>query len=206
MRLRLLAFALALTCPSGLAVAQGDPKECASQKDDAKRLLCYDLIFKMTTETQPPGDTPGAWRMSTDVSKIDDSKSVFLSVEAEETVNCGWNRGGPITLLVRCKENTTALVFLTGCHMTSSTYNDNGHVTIRLDDEKAQTLRMEESTNNRSLGLWSGGRSIPVIKQMFGKKQMIARMRPFNENAFTVTFNISGLEEASKPLRNACGW
>jgi type VI secretion system protein VasI len=65
---------------------------------------------------------------------------------------------------------------------------------------------MEESTNNRSLGLWSGGRSIPVIKQMFGKKQMIARMRPFNENAFTVTFNISGLEEASKPLRNACGW
>jgi type VI secretion system protein VasI len=90
--------------------------------------------------------------------------------------------------------------------MTSSAYSDYDHIIYRLDDEKAQTINTNESTNNRSLGLWSGARSIPVIKRMFGKSTMIVRMTPFGENPFTATFNISGLEEAIVPLRQACKW
>jgi type VI secretion system protein VasI len=41
---------------------------------------------------------------------------------------------------------------------------------------------------------------------MFGKSTMIVRITPFGENPFTATFNISGLEEAIVPLRQACKW
>lgn len=39
-------------------------------------------------------------------------------------------------------------------------------------------------------------RTIPEIKRLFDGKTLIARMTPYSENPFTVTFNISGLEEA----------
>lgn len=35
---------------------------------------------------------------------------------------------------------------------------------------------------------------------------MIVRFTPFNESPVTAKFNITGLEEAIKPLRDSCGW
>lgn len=182
-----------------------DPQACARLKDDTRRLLCYDLIFKMEP-TAPEKTEKTAWTERIETSKIDDTKSVFLTVQSKEIIDCGWNNGQRIILRLRCLENTTALVISTGCHMTSSRYSDYGDVTYRLDTDKARTVGMQESTNNRSLGLWRGATAIPVIKQMFGKKQLIARMTPYGENSFTATFDISGTEKAVEPLRKACGW
>lgn len=64
----------------------------------------------------------------------------------------------------------------------------------------------DASTDNKALGLWSGGKAIPVVKQMLGKSTMITRMTPFSESPFTATFNISGLNRAIEPLRKACNW
>lgn len=40
----------------------------------------------------------------------------------------------------------------------------------RLDNNKAKTVSMQASTDNEALGLWRGGSSIPMIKNMFDKK------------------------------------
>lgn len=181
-------------------------EECISIENDLDRLACYDRESGRTPEKELIIPPSGNWQVSKETSKLTDQTSVFLTVESQEVVNCGWNRGERIRLWVRCVENTTALLFQTNCHMTSSDYSDYGEITYRLDSEKARTVQGNESTNNRSLGLWSGGRSIPIIKQMFGKSVMVVRMTPFGENPFTATFNISGLEEAIEPLRNACHW
>lgn len=135
-----------------------------------------------------------------------DRPNVFMYLESEETVDCGWNRGKKITLWIRCHENSTALILNTDCHMTSSEYTDYGEVIVRLDDTKATTLSMDSSTNNRSLGLWTGAKSIGPIKKMFGRKRMVVRATPYGENPFTATFQIAGTEEAIKPLRAACDW
>ncbi len=156
----------------------------------------------MSETAAPKGD----WQVRTEVSQLTDQTNVFLYVKSDETVNCGWNRSDKVTLWVRCVENKTAIIFQTGCHMTSSKYNNYGDVTYRVDGQKARTVGFTESTNNRSLGLWRGGRSIPEIKRLFGGKTLIARMTPYSENSFTATFNITGLEEAIGPLRKACHW
>lgn len=181
------------------------PVECAAIKNDLDRLACYDREVGRTPVAQAL-PSKGKWIVRSEKSVLDDREQVFLSVASDGPVNCGWNRNAPIDLMVRCMDNTTSLIISTGCHMTSSRYNDYGHVTYRLDSDQARTVEMNESTNNRSLGLWSGGRSIPVIKQMFGKSKMIVRMTPFGESPFTATFPIGGLEEVIAPLRKACNW
>lgn len=199
---RLLLVALTVGAAGAVAAA---PADCVKVDSDLDRLACYD---KESGRTSTPLQSPaaGKWRMETRTNALTDKTDVFLGVESEEVVNCGWNRGAKIMLQMRCMENTTSLVIATGCHMTSSQYNDYGDVTYRLDEEPARTVGMVESTNNRSLGLWNGGRSIPVIKQMLGKARMIVKMTPFSENPFTATFNISGLDASIEPLRQACGW
>lgn len=189
----------------GATAQTADGGGCLKVENDLDRLACYDRASGRapTIETTP---TASKWTVQKKTSALTDESSVYLSVPSNEVVDCGWNRGQEITLALRCMENKTALFFDTGCHMTSSDYTDYGDVTLRIDDTPAKTVGMEASTNNRALGLWSGGRSIPVIKQMIGAERLIVRMTPFSESPFTATFDIRGLEQEIGPLREACSW
>lgn len=197
-----LCLLLLIALPS-FALASG--QECISMPNDLDRLACYDREFGRSPAVTNI-ETVTEWNVRIETSKMTDETSVFMSLESKEEVSCGYSRGGAVTLVVRCLENTTSMIFSTDCHMTSSKYNDYGDVTYRLDDDPAKVKGFIESTNNRSLGLWSGGSSIPVIKSMFGKNSLLARMTPYSENPFTATFNISGIEAEIEPLRKACGW
>jgi type VI secretion system protein VasI len=181
-------------------------KACIAIKNDLDRLACYDAQSGRTPKVTISPATSGKWQVQTETSKINDRTNVYLSVESEESVDCGWNRGDRIRLHIYCRDNTTSLVLQTGCHMTSSKYNDYGTVDFRIDKEKARRLDMSESTNNRSLGLWSGGSSIPVIKAMLGKSTVVVRATPYGENPFTASFDIRGLNQAIPPVRKHCGW
>jgi type VI secretion system protein VasI len=205
---RTLAAALACAALSGVSAGAEEIADCLKVENDLDRLACYDRVSGRTpaTTTEPPAADKGAWIVQTEKSAMTDQTDVFATVFSEEVVNCGWNDGDRIQLTLRCMENTTSMIFGTGCHMTSSEYNNYGDVDLRVDEQQARTVGFQESTNNRSLGLWNGGRSIPEIKRLFGGKKLLARMTPFSENAFTATFDISGVEEAVKSLREACGW
>jgi len=134
-----------------------------------------------------------------------DQTNVYLTVTSDTPVHCTWG-GGTLTLTARCFENTTSLIISGDCHMTSSPYHDWGHVTYRLDDASPATWRMDAATNNRALGLWSGGQAIPQIRRMLGADTLRVRVRPYGQNAVETTFNIEGLDDLIGPLRRACHW
>ena len=187
-------------------MAKAADSDCIRVENDLERLACYDRDSGRAPEVTATPSAADDWFVQTSTSALTDEVSVMLSVFSEEAFDCSLRKAKQATMYVRCNENTTALVVHTGCHMTSSEYNNYGDVTYRLDEQRAKTVAMSESTNNMSLGLWSGGKSIPLIKSMFGKSRMIIRMTPFGDNPITVTFNISGLENAAVPLRKACNW
>jgi type VI secretion system protein VasI len=154
----------------------------------------------------PGVDALGKWRIRREKSIMSDRINVTVYVESNEIIDCGWNKGARITLVMQCEENTTRLYFATGCHMTSSEYDGYGVIQYRLDDDPPGSVKGDESTDKRALGLWRGKQSIPLIRKMLGKSSLAARMTPFGENPFIATFDIGGVDSAASVVRKECGW
>ena len=195
--------------PTILAVdiaAANDLSRCLTIDTDLDRLGCYDKEAGRapTVENSRPS---GRWGVRVEKSEFKDTTDVFMSVASEGPINCGRISGPAYAqLYIRCRENTTAVYLSTQCHLASSQYNSYGDVDIRIDEKATRTLSMDSSTSNDSLGFWSGGKAIPLIKSMLDGDVMLARFTPYGESAVTARFEISGISEAIKPLRESCGW
>lgn len=195
----LLAAALSIT--AGVACAA----DCTLIDDDTERLACYDKKSGRVADAAPtPKGENGNWKTEIEKSEFKDTTDVFLSISSEDHVYC---RGyEPVRLVARCLENTTSLIIATqSCHLTSG-HGGYGRVEYRIDDRKAKERSLTDSTDNRALGLWSGGRSIPVLKELIGSERLLLRFTPYNQSPVTARFDTAGLENAIKPLREACGW
>lgn len=178
---------------------------CVLVESDLDRLACYDKEAGRAPKVEALPVATGNWTVQKETSKLTDQDTVVVMLKSDETINCGWNRGKQISLVARCMEDKTVIYFGTDCHMASG-HGGYGEITYRIDTEKARKVEGDASTDNKALGLWSGGQAIPVLKQMIGKSQMVVRMTPFSESPFTATFDIRGLDSAIKPLRDACRW
>jgi type VI secretion system protein VasI len=203
----LLASFCVLAALGTPATAAGDPAECVFIDTDLDRLACYDRVAGRTT-TPKQADTPpegGAWVVQLDKSEFKDTTDVYLSLVSDDELSCGRYNRSKAVLMLRCMENTTALFISTNCHLTSG-HGGYGRVEYRIDDRKSVTRSFTDSTDNRALGLWSGGKSIPMIKQMLDGEVLLTRFTPFSESAVTARFQIKGLDTAIAPLREACNW
>ncbi len=147
--------------------------------------------------------TANAWGISNSKSKLTDQPTVVMSVKSNEALKCDY-KGGRARLALQCVENRTSLFIEVGCFVSDNEFW--GEVDYRIDKLPFKTLKFRESTDNESLGLWGGRRSIPIIKSMFGHNTLVARLTPYNEGQEIITFNIAGLEDRIKSLRTACGW
>lgn len=208
------SYKLVLTCvlmtvtaaASANSVVADDLSGCGEISSDLDRLACYDKVSGRTPAAQFQSPA-GKWGVRVDKSQFKDTTDVFMSIASDDPINCGRITGPAYAkLYLRCHENTTAIYISTQCHLTSSRYNDYGKVEVRIDDAPSRIISMDSSTSNDSLGLWSGGQAIPLIKSMIGKDIMLTRFTPYGESPVTARFQISGLEEAIKPLRESCGW
>ena len=185
----------------GFASASAD--RCLKIEESLDRLSCYDKELNRTLEptvTKGKGD----WVVSEDISNIDDSKSVVLYLSSNTNGSCGY-KNQKHDLMIRCKENTTSAYFIFGGCFMSDTRGGN-RVTYRIDAMKARTKRFGISNDNKALGLWSGGSSIPFVKSLLGRSKLIVRATPFSDSTVSAEYNISGLETAIQPLRKACHW
>lgn len=188
-----------------LAATSANAEVCREVENDLDRLACYDLESGRTPVAEVV-ETPvsSAWNVSVSTSEMTDQTTVVLSTTTEGSISCGFTPR-PAALILRCSENTTVLYISTSCQMTSN-LRGYGDVTYRFDDASAQTRGFTESSDSSALGLWNGGKSIPFIKKMFGKSTALFRFTPFGDSPTTARFDITGLEEAIAPLREACHW
>lgn len=186
------------------AVADKKVARCAAIDNDLDRLECFDTLAREAGLDSPDVSTSepaGEWRVRRETSKIDDSTNVYLGVFGSE-VSGRYGDSSTPTLAVRCKENTTAISVNWGQYISTQ----DPDVTWRIDDQPAHETKWSISTNYEAIGKWSGGASIPFVKKLFGHDELLMRITPHGENSVTTSFNISGLREAIKPLRQACHW
>lgn len=178
--------------------------DCSKIKNDAERLACFDSINKTKNDAKQE-ESKKNWKVVERHSKLDDSVSYILIAISDEKVDETEGLGGYGSIGIACSKNTTRILFQAGSQYLSDTGNYN-RVAYRLDKEKSDTISMDVSEDGDALGLWSGDVSIPLIKKMFGHEKIVVEITPYRETAVTMEFNIAGLEEEIKPLRQACNW
>ena len=180
-------------------------EECKTIIDNDERLACYDIaVGAIETETKQPLKK-GNWILKTDVSPLTDDKNVFLSLTSENVIPSRFGGSGKGRMWVRCMENTTS-IFVNFNEAFMSDHAGGGRVEYRLDKSPLSRAVFRESNDNKGLGLWSGNEAIPLIKRMLGHEKMVIRATPFSESSITLTFDISGFENAVSELRETCNW
>ena len=186
---------------------------CSKEKDDKKRLSCYDGLDKQINKQQPTKihkkeeknkEAPvepaskGKWDVSITTSEIDDSQKVILSLSSDNTIYSSYRTERP-SLYLRCAENKTEAYIAWGVFLGS----DNTKVLLRYDKEKAKTRRWGLSTDHKATFVRG---NIPFIKKLLKHKKLLLRVTPYSDSPVTATFDLRGLNEAIKPLRKACHW
>lgn len=191
---------LFLLATYSLAAAE-DAAKCAKIDNPDDRLNCFDSLYKEVTEPE----TKGAWKSSITTSPLDDTETVVLTLQSDDAIRGAYGNSGPADILIRCKENTTSVFLIFNDHFMSD-IQGLGRVDYRIDQQKPSSKRMNVSTDNKALGLWSGGTSIPWIKDLMSGSKLYVRATPFSESPVEANFTILGLDESIEPLRKACNW
>lgn len=158
----------------------------------------------LATPASAPTGT-GSWVVTEDKSAFDDSRTVVLSLDSIEPIRGQFGSPAPARIYLRCQENTTSL-FLVLNDLFLADIQGFGSVDYRIDDQKADSVRMANSTDNKALGLWDGGSAIPFIKKLEGGQNVVLRATPFNESPVEFSFDLTGLTPALIPLKEACKW
>jgi type VI secretion system protein VasI len=151
---------------------------------------------KPTTPTavaQAPKERVG-WQLRTDISPLDDSKSYFLSRDAEEPIGSGLMRGTP-TLMIRYKERELHIYVSFDSYLGS----DSTVVTLRLGQSAAKQEEWSLSTDGKAIFCPTDAREF--VDQLLQNDRLVIRLTPFGESPITVTFDLAGLSEAIQPMR-----
>jgi len=161
-------------------------------------------VLLMLQAPTTPRSATGRWVVKSDVSKMDDSKTVTLSLRASAPVS-GWpNKTVTPTLILRCKEGEVSAYVATGMAANVERGNLEGAtVLVRFDKEPAREMNTGQSTDREALFLRDAKE---LIEEMEGRQTMLFRFTPFNSAPQETSFVLEGLSVASKPLKEACGW
>lgn len=203
--MKAILMAVVLTLAAGnSANAQDD--DCRAVDNDLDRLACFDKASGRTP-TSEPGPSEGNWNVSIKTSDFEDTTDVYMSVESNDPVQCtAFGRHNTARLMIRCSENTTAVFIATDCHLASG-FQGYGDMDVRVDEKPSASISMDASTDNKALGLWRGGSSIPFVKdRLLGGSTLRVRFTPFSMSPVTAVFDISGIDASIAPLREQCSW
>jgi type VI secretion system protein VasI len=201
-----LFFVLLCLSSSLLADTNSDIARCAAETNGVKRLDCFDGLSKRLGLVSPTTTTSkvSKWDVRKDTSKIDDGINVTISLQADTSVS-GWpSKTFTPSLVLRCKEKKTEAYIVTGMAAQVEAGNYNGAtITLRFDKEPAKKYLTSEATDKEALFF---GQATSLIKKLMQHSTLLFEFVPFNSSPVMTTFDIQGLAEAVKPLREVCKW
>ena len=173
--------------------------ECATIEGDLDRLECYDQLAKKNNlfgqQKVPTNvDDVGKWRVSREINPLDDSETVTLILTADSGENY---LGKKVYLVVRCRSSEISMYIGWDNYLGREAY-----VTSRIGTEKAVKNKWSLSTDSQAT---FDNQPTSTIKAMLGNKKYIAQVTPYNESPVTAIFDITGIDNAVKPLIDVCG-
>lgn len=173
---------------------------CSAINGDLARLECFDSLAKSLGLSSPqsekvPTKNIGKWRVTSSKNPIDDSKTAVASLEATGD-RSKW--GKSISLILRCQSGKTEAYIAWGDYLGS----DSVAVLTRIGKSEAQSK--EWSISSDKTATFYHGDAIAFIENLAKEKNFVAQATPYNENPKTAIFDLTGIENAVRPVRSAC--
>jgi type VI secretion system protein VasI len=155
------------------------------------------------TKINTPLPFKGNWQVSTSKSEFDNSTTVLLSLDAENTVE-GWLTITLPTLVLMCRE-TELDVYVDVETQSNVEYGlyEKATVRVRFDNNQAFETIASESTDGEALFFQD---PYQMIISMLRSNEMVFGFTPFNANPAVTTFDLRGLENVIEPLKQSCNW
>lgn len=166
---------------------------CASIPDGVERLACFDNLA---------ANIAGSWRIATQTSPIDGSRSIYLNLEASGLTFDSARQPIRPTLWIRCQDNRTSLYVAWNSYLGTFAADVRYHVDSAPAGVESWVLADDKETT----GLWNDAAAIPFIKMLFGGEELVMEVTPYNDLALTGRFELAGVAQAVAPVREACGW
>lgn len=186
-------------------LAEAGPLECARIDTPTERLNCFDREFPRALSAPAPAAT-GTWRLTSAPSAVAKRTDHALSLASQGVIACRWTDPHPAQLRMRCIGNVTSVLLETGCYMTSSPALRHRDVSYQIDSGELRIARMTAGPDDRSLGFWTGEAAIPFIRDLLGATMLTVRVTPYSDDSVSAVFDLRGITEAIKPIRDECGW
>lgn len=184
---------------------------CAAIADSLARLTCFDKAFPASEmanmvagtadgdQEQAPATATTAWEVEATKSALDDSPTVTALLMPASSSGTGFG-DSTMALMLRCMENTTSVVLSTTMFMTS----ENVQVTVRLDDQPAETTSWGRSTNYKAVGLWSGAKAIPFVRNLASASRLVVRIQ--ERDRLDAEFELADVQSVAAQVASACNW
>jgi len=179
-------------------------RSCAQESSRLERLKCYDAVFQTSTSSVDDSELPELWHTveRQEAARPGDDMGLLMQETDDEVVISVPALGAtpPRPLLVMACEK---LITRFQLHMPTAV--DVSRVDIELSGNGGS---VEQQWRARDGGqVVSGGRGLPAIdtlRQLLGADQLTLRSDVAALDG--LRFDVSGLRDDIKPLRDACRW
>ncbi|MEM9469365.1 MAG: type VI secretion system-associated protein TagO [Pseudomonadota bacterium] len=141
----------------------------------------------------------GEWKTQKYRSEVDDSQNVIIQLDANAPFENDLGKSVMPSLFIRCQENKTDM----GVNFETFLGMDSMPVLHRIESDEAKTTQWMVTTNHLAVLAPS---PIKLIREMMHKERLLVKLTPHGANSVSTHFYINGLQNAIKPVQNACGW
>ena len=176
---------------------------CRAQTEADKRLACFDELARAVAEGEVlpnlPSSGTGQWEVSQELSPIDDSRNVYMRLEAEDE---GYAAKSRPALMVRCTEGEINVFISFDSRLSYG--DDKIEILSRFDQQPAKKNDWGLSTDRKAI-FTPHSAAFWAIKIERAQK-LFVRLTPSEENPISAIFNLAGSAEAMRPLRESCGF
>ena len=145
---------------------------------------------------------PSNWEVVDERSELDNTRSVFASVQSENMLSNSIGMGEKIRITIRCSEETTAIYIEWPGYMGF----DGVRARWKIDDGPVQSRTLEPAQGGQGVGFWSGSTAIPMINAMLDHDRLVMSMASYGQGSQEAIFDIRGLRSAAMQVAEACSW
>jgi hypothetical protein len=188
-------------------------ESCARIDEAARRLICYDLIFRtganaadpLTGASAPPQEqvdlsalAVDGWPVTTTPSPIGPGRFVTVTTESAKPMS---DSDQLAKLTVTCGNGNTSLSFWFPGHYMSS---DERTLEASIDGAEAQ--KFTTTGYDSQMAINASATALPFIQQLMEANTVVVSAKPSSGPKFSATFSLDGMTKAMAPIRQSCGW